>query len=60
MNADGTGDHALTRDSGGSDMAPSWSPDESGIVFYSNREGSLALYVMAADGSRQERIKLEQ
>lgn len=56
MTAGGSGDRALTAGSGGSDMLPTWSPDESRIAFYSNRDRYLAQHVMAAYGSRQERI----
>ena len=34
-----------------SDFFPSWSPDESQIVFYGHRSGEAQIYVMDADGS---------
>ena len=57
MDPDGSADMALTADSGGNDLAPSWSPTERRIVFYSDRNGSLELFVMQADGSRQRRLE---
>jgi len=47
MNADGTGLLRLTRDAA-DDGAPHWSPDETKIVFSSNRDGRFALYELAA------------
>lgn len=38
------------------DGSPSWSPDGSRIVFYSEREGNAEIYVMDADGGNQKRL----
>jgi Tol biopolymer transport system component len=46
----------LTEDKG-EDSAAAWAPDGASIVFVSDREGQHpALFLMAADGSRQHRI----
>jgi WD40 repeat protein len=50
MNADGSGQHALTK--GPTDeYSPVWSPDGTKILFTSDRGGNFDLYVMGADGS---------
>ena len=36
--------------------APEWSPDGQKIVFDSNRDGILEIYVMDADGSNVQRL----
>ena len=36
--------------------APEWSPDGQKIVFDSNRDGKLEIYVMDADGSNVQRL----
>ncbi len=38
------------------DESPNWSPDESLIAFASNRDGSLDIYVMDADGLNVRRL----
>jgi TolB protein len=51
INDDGTGQRRLT-DQGFNDNEPSWSPDGSQIVFYSNRlAGRLNIFRINADGS---------
>lgn len=53
INADGTGEHALT--SSGSDEMPTWSPDGKTIAFSSRRgrnSRSDEVYIMQADGSQ--------
>lgn len=45
----------ITRDAGYNEN-PSWSPDSRHVVFESNREGSVQLYSMLADGSRIRRL----
>ncbi len=44
-NADGSGTRQLTH-SGKSDSHPRWSPDGTKILFQSNRDGSLQLYIL--------------
>jgi TolB protein len=46
----------LTHNSWQWDKFPSWSPDGTRIVFYSNRDGPAQIYVMDADGSNQRNI----
>jgi TolB protein len=46
MNADGTGLLRLTRDPA-DDITPRWSPDETKLIFSSNRGGKFALYELA-------------
>jgi Tol biopolymer transport system component/tRNA A-37 threonylcarbamoyl transferase component Bud32 len=49
MNADGTEPRALTY--AGHNFFPSWSPNESEIAFFSDRDGNSDEFVMDADGS---------
>lgn len=59
MNADGTGQTELTRDSHGDwDSEPSWSPDGNKIAFISTRAPTpnFGLWVMNADGSHPIRL----
>jgi len=55
MNADGSGQTALTAPPGGN-LQPSWSPGGCQIAFTSTRDGHRAIYVMNADGSTQTRL----
>jgi Tol biopolymer transport system component len=50
VRADGTALTNLTN-STQQDIAPSWSPDGSRLVFMTNRDGDFEIYVMNADGS---------
>jgi Tol biopolymer transport system component len=45
-------DHYFTRDI----VSPHWSPDGKQIAFSSALDGSLAVYVMNADGSNSQRL----
>lgn len=57
MADDGTGLRALTQ--GPKDSAHVvWSPDGQQIAFVSTRDGSPAVYLMAADGSHQRRVSM--
>ena len=38
------------------DGGPVWSPDDSKMAFYSDRDGNMEVYVMNADGSDQRRL----
>ena len=55
MNADGSDIHRLTDDEA-DDLDPHWSPDGTQIIFSSNRDGNMGIYVMNADGSNQRRL----
>jgi len=57
MNADGSDPRQLTRDPPGViNQAPDWSPDGKRILFQSNRDGNVEIYVMDADGGNQTRL----
>jgi TolB protein len=45
----------LTHDGGRNDF-PSWSPDGRHIIFQSNRSGSLQVWTMLADGTKQTQL----
>ncbi len=47
MNGDGSSHRPLIRDATGNHLAPTWSPDGSRVLFYSDRSGSLELYELA-------------
>src|SRR5258708_6602047 len=59
MNTDGSGSSRLTNDAA-NDECPRWSPNNSRIVFQSDRDnlfsGIADIYVMNADGSGQTRL----
>lgn len=48
----------LTHDGGRNDF-PSWSPDGRHIIFQSNRSGSLQIWTMLADGTKQTQLTTE-
>ena len=54
-NPDGSHQMRLTNDTF-DDWRPAWSPDDSQIVFTSNRGGQYHLYMMNADGSHVTRL----
>jgi TolB protein len=53
--ADGSSERKLTK-TRGDDIAAEWSPDGGKILFTSQRGGGSHLFVMNADGSRQQKI----
>lgn len=55
MNADGTGEAALTKSQGINEY-PCWSPDGTSIAFQTARDGNFEIYVMAADGGNPRRL----
>ena len=59
MNADGTGQHNLTKH-GGDDSQPTWSLDGARIAFTSNRGGNDNIHWMNADGTGQVRLTTNQ
>jgi Tol biopolymer transport system component len=57
INADGTGDVDLTNTPGVFDAFAAWSPDNTRIVFSSNRDVNFEIYTMdATDGSNVKRL----
>jgi tetratricopeptide (TPR) repeat protein len=58
VNADGTNNHNLTRNTWEWDKHPSWSPDSTRIVFWSNRYGRKQIFVMDAEG--REAVSISQ
>ena len=56
MDADGSDAHNLTENDWEWEKHPSWSPDSSRIIFWSNREGRQQLYIMDADGRNVRNI----
>ena len=58
MNADGSGQTNLFN-SLGNDVGPEWSPDGNKIVFLSQRDGNIEIYVMNADSTEQTRLTYE-
>ena len=52
VNADGTDVRQLT-DNDNQDFFPSWSPDGAAIVFSSDRNGAVELFLMDAAGGNQ-------
>jgi Tol biopolymer transport system component len=55
INTDGSGFKILTQNEA-NDLAGSWSPDGSQLVFSSNRDGNNQIYIMDADGSNPQRL----
>lgn len=55
MNADGSSQTQLTNIAW-RNINPAWSPAGTNIVFASDRQGPLQIYVMNADGSSQTRL----
>jgi TolB protein len=55
MNADGSGQQAITSGTGADDNA-AWSPSGKTIAFARKQNGKDAVYVMNADGSNQRRL----
>jgi Tol biopolymer transport system component len=47
-------------DAPGRDGSPSWSPDGDFLVFESDRDGTLAIWVMDVDGANQRRLVATQ
>lgn len=56
LNSNGSIAKRLTTKNGAIDVSPEFSPDESKIVFCSDRAGGPQIYVMNADGSGVKRI----
>jgi Tol biopolymer transport system component len=55
INIDGSGFNILTQNDS-NDLAASWTPDGSQLVFTSDRDGQNQIYVMNADGSDPRRL----
>ena len=58
MNVDGSGKLRLTYDNG-DDQQPDVSPDQTQIVFSSNREGNCDIYKINIDGSGLQRLTVD-
>lgn len=56
LNSNGSIARRLTTANGAIDVSPDYSPDESKIVFCSDRAGGPQIYIMNADGSGAHRI----
>jgi TolB protein len=56
MGLDGSVIKRLTQSNGAIDVSPDWSPDESRVVFCSNRGGGPQIYIMGRDGGAAKRI----
>jgi TolB protein len=56
FNSDGAVLRGLTRANGAIDVSPDWSPDQSKVVFVSNRGGGPQIYVMDANGGNTQRV----
>ena len=55
----GSGDSTKITFDSGRNSNPVWSPDGKSIIFASNRQGVLDLYIKKADGSGEERLILK-
>ena len=55
MDADGRNEQRLTENRA-YEGQPSWSPDSQRIVFESNRDGNVEIYVMDADGGNPQNL----
>ena len=61
VNPDGSNDRSVTNSEGKHvNENPYWSPDDSRIVFQSNRSGSFQIYVMDNNGGNQVRLTNHQ
>jgi Ca2+-binding RTX toxin-like protein len=56
VNADGSGEHALTASKPWDDTLPAWSPDGKKIAFTSGRTGNDEIWVVNADGTHLRRV----
>jgi eukaryotic-like serine/threonine-protein kinase len=54
-----TGDSTKVTNGSGRNDYPVWSPDEQRIVFASNRQGVMDIYMKNADGTGEERLLLK-
>jgi Tol biopolymer transport system component len=55
IGVDGTGQRQLTDDRA-RNLSPAWSPDGRQVAFASDRDGTSAVYVIAADGTNVRRL----